>query len=826
MSPDATVLYENIFDDKGLPLEGRIWDLATRQPIGPTLVATDHGAFLPAGDRLLTNTNGAVVVRDNAGGRVWGAEIRSGSGITSIDPHPDGRILLIVGVDQTARLWEISPEAVSLPDRRGSGPEVPTKALSSSDRSRKEPRSRSPWSALRPDGRVALSWSAGPGGRAMIQARNPATGEPIGAPARHRPWKIRVLAFSPDGRSFATGSDPAQPGGLVAGEIRLWDTDTGRFLVPPMEHTNYVSALAFRPDGQVLAAGDFHGLVRFWDPTTGKEIGQPLPQAEIVLNLAYSRDGKTLAVAMAKDRTRRPGVRLWDVANGRAIGEVLPHRSNVLRLEFRPDGLALAAADEMLTTRLWDTTGGGAIGEPMFEETAAVFRPDGTVFATAGKDGTVRLRDAANGALIRSFRTNPSPARCVAFRGDGDLVAVGFEDGSVRLWDPAASRTIGPPQTVPRAVLAVTFTPDGRWVVALDECVAARTWPVPEDLEGSDLDEGTLRVEARTGLRMGPDLSVMRLDAAAWQERIAQADRLDGTQDRPAGDPAWHLGMARDAAEQGNAYAEIWHLDRLIADRPDDWTLYDDRAGVYDKLGRKVDREGDIARAIDLGADAARVLPRAEQLARTGRWEQAATLVAGCGRLGPLDAELAQAWVLTCLNAGDRAGYREACSAVMTRTGPRPTVVWDELAAAALVALSDAGLDDYAVPIGWLETRLSRAPLPGSLMRYYFSSALGGLLLRAGRAETAIARLNEGLAASKEPNLPGWCLLAIAYARQGDDAAAHQCFDRVRAWRPSGNPSDFWDDMTIDLLRREAETVILGDSVFPTNPFAPSESLP
>ncbi len=86
----------------------------------------------------------------------------------------------------------------------------------------------------------------------------------------------------------------------MGGEVRLWEVGTGRSLLWPMPHTNSVSALAFRPDGRVLAAGDFHGLVRLWDPDTGGEVARPLPQREIVLSLAYSPDGRVLAVGLAQ----------------------------------------------------------------------------------------------------------------------------------------------------------------------------------------------------------------------------------------------------------------------------------------------------------------------------------------------------------------------------------------------------------------------------------------------------------------------------------------------------------------------------------------------
>src|SRR5262249_16875539 len=158
---------------------------------------------------------------------------------------------------------------------------------------------------------------------------------------------------------FATGSNP-EP--RYAGELRLWDASTGRLLLPPMPYTNHVAALAFQPDGKVVAAGDYDGLVRFWDTSTGKEIGRPLPQREMVLSLAYSPAGTMLAVGLASEKGKT-GTRLWDTRTRQPIGELLPSREHVTRIEFRPDGRALVTS-ALRSTLLWDTTRGRALGEP------------------------------------------------------------------------------------------------------------------------------------------------------------------------------------------------------------------------------------------------------------------------------------------------------------------------------------------------------------------------------------------------------------------------------------------------------------------------------
>ncbi len=209
--------------------------------------------------------------------------------------------------------------------------------------------------------------------------------------------------------------------------------------------------------------------------------------------------------------------------------------------------------------------------------------------------------------------------------------------------------------------------------------------------------------------------------------------------------------------------------------------------------------------------------PRAEELGRAGRWSEAAGLLARCGRTGPLSRELAQAWVIASLKAGDRAGYREACAAFLAGQGPDPTVVSNALAGAGFFTLGAGGLDDYRVPMGWCEKRLSAVPAPPPLYRHIFSNALGGLLLRAGRVDEAIVRLKEGITAAVVEIPTDWAYLAMAHAKKGDLAEARRTLERLRAAGPDSS-SSFWDLQELALLRGEAESLLF-DIGFPSDPF-------
>ncbi|MFF3844617.1 trypsin-like peptidase domain-containing protein [Streptomyces sp. NPDC002328] len=284
-------------------------------------------------------------------------------------------------------------------------------------------------------------------------------------PAHHRLSKhtsgVRAVAFSPDGRTLASGG--------VDTRVHLWNLATRKTRATLGEHTDAVNAVAFTPDGRTLATASTDKTVRLWDPATGRHLTALKGHTGQVRSVAFSPDGRTLATAGA-DAT----VRLWDLATRKTRATLNGHTDVVTSVAFSPDSRALATGGADKTVRLWDP----ATGKPVTKleghtlpVTSVAFSPDSRTLAT-GDSYDTHLRDAVTGK-IRTTLYDYAPL--LTFSPDGKTFATG-SDRFVRLWDAAS----GAPRTTytghANAVLALAFSRDSRTLATASRDKSVRLW--------------------------------------------------------------------------------------------------------------------------------------------------------------------------------------------------------------------------------------------------------------------------------------------------------------------------------------------------------------
>lgn len=247
---------------------------------------------------------------------------------------------------------------------------------------------------------------------------------------------VRSLAFSPDGRTLASGGGQGQrnPGewGPPPGELILWDVDTWevRRTLPEPEYS--VNLVAFSLDGKMVVGGgggQGRGEVNLWDTQTG-ELRRTLPGVKHeVHSVAFSPDGKTLVSGEVG------GVFIiWDAHTGETRRRL---EGYAYSLAFTRDGRMLAEGEPKSVT-LWDTQTWAVIRKWTACDGLVfmvAFSPDGKTLATAcgHPDATIKLWDVTTGELKRTLKVGGKPSYSIAFSPDGQMLASAYEDRAVRL---------------------------------------------------------------------------------------------------------------------------------------------------------------------------------------------------------------------------------------------------------------------------------------------------------------------------------------------------------------------------------------------------------
>jgi WD40 repeat protein len=198
-------------------------------------------------------------------------------------------------------------------------------------------------------GRVRLSRALGAGGTAVfspdgtrlavvgrqgaVHLLNLSTGARHTAAQSGNGSLVRNVAFTPDGRTLAVVDIEAD-----GDQVRVLDAATGRTQRTIKPRTQILSALAFSPDGGILATvNGSRGSVKMWDARTGRLQNSFRAEGEVA-SLAFSPDARTLAASGPR------GVQLWDLATNQ--NRLTLRTRSPEAVAFSPDGRTLAISTD------------------------------------------------------------------------------------------------------------------------------------------------------------------------------------------------------------------------------------------------------------------------------------------------------------------------------------------------------------------------------------------------------------------------------------------------------------------------------------------------
>jgi WD40 repeat protein len=455
-------------------------------------------AFSPDGKRLATcGSDPPIQFWDTATLRPAGVLRGRQQTVQSATFSRDGNYLASYSTDRTIKLWQPLTRK-ELPSLMAGG----IQEVAFSEESPSQGGGHVQEMVFSPDSKtLAIRFE---GNRVIL--RDVATGRKLAT--FRETQNCHSMGYSPDGQIFATGG---------SNRVTLWDPVSKKVHAIFPSDGGRVSALAFSPDGKTLATGQ--AVVLLWDLATGQERTRLAGHQGRISGLAFSHDGRGL-VSLANPSLRlvrgfaiwapaqdneRTEVKVWDLTISPA-SITLQKQGPAQGVTFLPDGTPLA----VIGARVWDLAKGRehvalevhgprVLSVPAFHkpgvvilpqkrmkgptfsdlhgQTPLAFSPDGKVLVAASSRAPdeVYFWDVATGRLRTTIES--APPRVItghrkmtglAFAPDGKALAVAFSDRErqfVRVLDVAAGRQLWVLQrkaNVLRYTAVVAFSPDSR----------------------------------------------------------------------------------------------------------------------------------------------------------------------------------------------------------------------------------------------------------------------------------------------------------------------------------------------------------------------------
>ncbi|MEA5566455.1 serine/threonine-protein kinase [Anabaena sp. UHCC 0399] len=250
----------------------------------------------------------------------------------------------------------------------------------------------------------------------------------------HSDWKggwVEFVTFSPDGHTLVSGDTERQ--------IRLWSVETGREIFTRTDEDedksfHMANCYALSPDGHTLAICDHH-TIQLWSMETSKEIHTLTGHSQWISSMAFSPDGRIL-ISSSRDET----IRLWSVKTGKQIYSLTGLSSWSNSVAFSPNGRTFAGGSDN-TIKLWSvetdwlqkikvkeirTLSGSS------SNTSIAFSPDGRTLASGGRR-TIKLWSVKTGEEIITL-DHFSDVYSIAFSPDGNWLAAGDSSGYIKIW--------------------------------------------------------------------------------------------------------------------------------------------------------------------------------------------------------------------------------------------------------------------------------------------------------------------------------------------------------------------------------------------------------
>jgi len=285
---------------------------------------------------------------------------------------------------------------------------------------------------------------------------NTKTLKPIGVLKGHRD-EVNRASYSPDGKRIVTASADSS--------VKIWDAITLQPLLTIKGQNALVEEILFSPDSKKFILRNEYYEATVFDASTGKKLidltGFELDNTGQWME--FSPDGKLLlklSNANEEDSAAMPFSAYSENINMTA-GELVWNYYDKLEVWNVQTGKSLYQTNQLVEFN-----------------NASFFSPDGKKIVTPMRDGTVKVREAATGNILFSLTAHTAVTNTARFSPDGKKILTGSMDNSCMLWDAITGKKITTLTGHTAPVNDARFSPDGKKIITASGDHTAGIWNV------------------------------------------------------------------------------------------------------------------------------------------------------------------------------------------------------------------------------------------------------------------------------------------------------------------------------------------------------------
>jgi WD40 repeat protein len=165
--------------------------------------------------------------------------------------------------------------------------------------------------------------------------------------------------------------------------IEVLDIATGEKKNVLNKHTSTIYSMKLSPDGNLLGTVGRDGRAIVWDWKNGTIQSMTKDNRNFVSHIAFSPDGKLIA-------TGGKSFTVWETGTGRILFDSDNENRELSRLSFALNGQLLVCADDKKVT-VWNVAGGKIVARLEQAKAPIAISPNGKTLATKGQDDNILL---------------------------------------------------------------------------------------------------------------------------------------------------------------------------------------------------------------------------------------------------------------------------------------------------------------------------------------------------------------------------------------------------------------------------------------------------